>query len=184
MYRVISDLYPDRKLPIVCGMQHQYRKALRKPFSHLCHVNIIPIAYPDKMRGKSIELLNTMARGKIIIRGDDANDLLSVNAHIMNEFLLNSIGKNTFEVSYTGRVPFCGLDKYISDFTPIIDLRLSGGLSIEIFSLGEDFCVNIMQRNADGRYTDRFIEMLAEIGIKCEPSAPRHFEINDFVLPE
>ena len=201
MYRVISDLYPDRKLPIVCGMQHQYRKALGKPFSHLCHVNIIPIVYSEKMRGKSIELLNTMARGTIIIRGDDANDLISVNEHVMNEkkikdlplaqkhscmkaFLLNGIGKNTFEVSYTGRVPFCGLDRYISDFTPIIDMRLSGGISIEIFSLGEHFCVNIMQRTEDGRYTARFIETLAEFGINCESSAPRHFEINDFILPE
>ncbi len=105
----------------------------------MCHVNIVPIAYTGRMKGKDLERLNTMSRGIIIIRGDDANDILSVNAHIENEkrikpmtlaekhaymekFLLDGIGKNTFDVSYTGRVPFSGLDKYITDFSPIIDL--------------------------------------------------------------
>ena len=200
MYRAIADIHPETKLPIVCGMQHQYRKALKKPFSHLCHVNIIPIVYQDKMRSKDIELLNTMARGTVIIRADDANDLISVNKLIeneikikdftllqkhkyMKEFLLNEIGKNTFEVSYTGRVSFCGLDKYITDFTPVLDMSLSGGISIEIFSIRDDFCVNIMQRNDDERYTKKFIEILAEKGIECIADRPEHFEINDFVLP-
>ena len=200
MYRAIADIHPETKLPIVCGMQHQYRKALGKSFSHLCHVNILPIAYQEKMRSRDIELLNTMARGTVIIRADDANDLVSVNKHIenerkikdftlsqkhkfMKEFLLDEIGKNTFEVSYTGRVSFCGLDKYITDFTPVLDMSLSGGISIEIFSIQDDFCVNIMQRNDDVRYTKRFVELLADKGIECIADRPEHFEINNFVLP-
>ncbi|MBQ3841094.1 MAG: hypothetical protein II820_00215 [Ruminiclostridium sp.] len=201
MYRAISDLHPDSSLPIVCGMQHQYRKALGKPFSHLCHVNIVPITYTDSMRGKDTELLNTMARGTIILRADNANDLLSVNSHIENDqkikeltlaekhdymknFLLDKIGMNTFEVSYTGCVPFSGLDKYITDFFPILDMSLSGGISIEIFPVGENFSINIMQRTDDSKYAFRFIELLMEKGIKCLYETQEHFEINDFVLPE
>ena len=86
-------------------------------------------------------------------------------------------------MSYTGRVPFCGLERYIADFTPILDMRLSGGISVEIFSLGEDFCVNIMQRNGDRRYADRFAAILGEYGIRCAMDDPEHFETNDFVLP-
>ena len=200
MYRVIDETHPDHRLPIVCGMQHQYRKALGKPSSHLCHVNVFPIVYTDRMRGRSIELLNVMARGTTLICADDANDRLAINAHIRNErairglsleakhdymkeFLLASIGQNTFEISYTGRVPFCGLEKYIADFTPILDMSLSGGISVEIFSLGDHFCVNIMQRNSDRRYADRFAGILSEYGIHCAMDAPEHFEINDFVLP-
>ena len=200
MYRAIDETHPENRLPIVCGMQHQYRKALGKPYSHLCHVNVYPIVYMDRMRGRSIELLNTMARGTTIICTDDMNDRLAVNAHIRNEqaiqgmtleekhgymknFLLDSIGQNTFEVSYTGRVTFCGLERYIADFTPFLDMRLSGGVSVEIFSVGEYFCVNIMQRNNDRRYTDRFADILAECGIQCRLDDPEHFEINDFVLP-
>ena len=101
----------------------------------------------------------------------------------MKEFLLREIGKTTFEVSYTGKVPFCGLDKYITDFTPIPDMSLSGGIPAEIFSINEVFCINIMQRNDDVRYANRFIELLSEYGIKCLADEPEHFEINDFVLP-
>ena len=200
MYRVLDGTRTDHSLPIVCGMQHQYRKALGKPFSHLCHVNVYPIVYTDRMRGRDNELLNVMARGTTIICTDDANDCLAINAHIRNEkairdlsleekhgymknFLLSSLGRNTFEVSYTGRVPFCGLERYITDFTPILDMSLSGGISVEIFSLGENFCVNVMQRNGDRRYTERFAALLAEYGIHCALDEPEHFEINDFVLP-
>ena len=200
MYRAIDETHPDNRLPIVCGMQHQYRKALGKPYSHMCHVIVYPIVYTERMRGRSIELLNTMARGITIICTDDMNDRLSINAHIriekaiqgltleekhdyMKRFLLDSIGRNTFEVSYTGRVPFCGLERHIADVTPFLDMRLSGGISVEIFSVGENFSVNIMQRNGDRRYTDRFVDILAECGIQCIVDDPEYFEISDFVLP-
>ncbi len=200
MYRAIAELHPDRKLPVVCGMQHQYRRALRKPYSHNCHVNIIPIVYTEKMRSRSLELLNTMGRGVMIVRGDDANDLLSINEHVMNEkkirgltleekhehmkeFVRKGIGKNTFEVSYVGRVSFNGMEKYISNFSPTLDMSLSGGISIEIFPVADAFCIHIMQRNADTKYVDRFVGLLRENGIQCETEAPDHFEISDFVLP-
>ena len=200
MYRSITLLDTDIHQPIVCGMQHQYRKALGKPMSHLCHVNIVPIVYPEQMKNKDIELLNTMTRGSIILRADDTNDLQSVNKHITNEEkiktlslrekkqymreeLLNGIGKNTFEVSYTGRVPFSGLDKYITDFIPYIDMSLSGGISIEIFSVHEWFCINIMQRNDNSQYVNKFVELLESFGIKCEAMEQSHFEISNFILP-
>ncbi len=201
IYRAITDIHPDNNLPLVCGMQHQFRKALGNFRSHLSHVNIIPINYPDKLRGKNIELLNTMARGTLVIRADDANDILTVNEHIRNEkiiksmtlsqkhdfmqkVLLDGIGKNTFEVSYTGRVPWNGLDKYITNFLPYIDMSLSGGISAEIFSLGEDFSINIMQRIEDTKYIDRMQELLKESNINFIMEKPAYFYISDFELPE
>lgn len=62
-------------------------------------------------------------------------------------------------------------------------MSLSGGISIEGFSIVDSFCINIMQRHGDTKYVDRFIEILRENGIKCVCEAPDHFEINDFVLP-
>ena len=200
LYRTISDLHPENRLPIVCGMQHQYRKALGKPFSHNCHVNIVPIVYTDKMRGRNLGFLNTMARGTVIIRADNENDKLSVNTHISNEKLMKGmrleqkrvhmrkelikhIGQNTFEVSYTGRVPFSGLDKYISNFVPFLDMSLSGDLSAEIFAFKDVFSINIMQRSDDDKYFKHFVEILTEYHIECEFDAPSYFEIPDFELP-
>lgn len=201
MYLVISDLYPGDSRPVVCGMQHQFRNALGRPKSHLCHVNIAPLVYPARLRGRDISALNTMTRGMILLRSNDDTDLLSVNAHIRNErsiqkltlpdkfeymrkAVLDGIGKNTFEVSYTGRVPFSGLDKYVTAFTPYIDMTLSGGISIEIFAVGENFEINLMQRNNDASYVRQFAKQLEMHGVKYTLLAPEHFEICDFRFPD
>ena len=201
MYKVITECYPDSHLPVVCGMQHQFRKALKKPHSHLCHVNVAPIVYPARLRDKDAELLNTIARGSLIIRADDANDVLTINKHVRNEkairdmtleekreymrkVILEEIGENTFEVSYTGRVPWSGLDKYIKNVVPYLDMTLSGGLSIEIFSVRDVFSINLMQRSGDRKYAERFAAMLKEFRISFEENEPERFGICGFRVPD
>lgn len=201
IYRAIMDCHPENHLPVVCGMQHQFRKALGKPLSHLCHVNVVPIVFPDRLRERELEFLDTVARGRIIIGTDDANDILTVNEHVRNgkriremslsekhdymrNVILNGIGVNTFEVSYTGRVQWSGLDRYVTDVVPYFDLTLSGGLTVEIFSVGETFTVNIMQRYGIEAYTDRFAELLSQTGVTYERKAPERFRLCSFRLPE
>ena len=101
---------------------------------------------------------------------------------MMRRIVKLAIGKNTFEVSYTGRVGWSGMDKHLTCFTPYIDMNLSGGLSVEIFSLGEYFDINIMQRTYDRKYVDRIVELLAELGINCEMNEPEPFSISRFQL--
>lgn len=197
IYRAISDLHPENRLPVVCGMQHQFRKALGNPVSHSSHVRIVPIPYPESFRGRDLEVLNTAGRGVLILQGDDEHDKLIVNEHIRNaekirglsfeekqafmrRVVLEGIGKNTFGVSYTGRVPWNGLDRYVTGFAPYIDMTLSGGLTAEIFAIGEYFDINIMQRNGDSRYVDRIISLLASKGIGCAAEKPEHFELCGF----
>ena len=197
VFKAVKDCCPGNDLPVVCGMQHQFRKALGKPLSHMCHVNIVPIVYPDRLKDMDIELLNTIARGTLIIRADDANDVLTVNEHVRNEKLIESmdlaekhahmkkvvldgIGRNTYEVSYTGRVSWSGLDRYVKDVVPFLDLTLSGGLSVEIFLVGDVFSISIMQRSGDPKYAERFSELLREKEIDFEAGAPEHYEICGF----
>ncbi len=201
MYLVISETHPETALPVVCGMQHQFRGALGKPRSHMCHVNIVPMVFPPCLRGKSIERLNTIARGMLILHADDANDAMTVNSHVLNEKLIQEmtlsqkreymrgvimegIGKNTFEVSYTGRVAWSGLDRYITDVVPCLDMTLSGGLSVEIFSVGDSFSINIMQRSGRTAYADRFTELLRDNGVAFESAEPEHFSLCGFCLPD
>ena len=200
MCRAMQELHPENSLPIVCGMQHQFRGALGKPLSHLCHVNIVPIVYPASLRSAPIDRLNTIGRGTLILQADDAHDLLTVNAHIRNEqairdmtlsdkqdymrrVLLDGIGSNTFEVSYTGRVNWAGLDRYISYAAPFLDLTLSGGVSVEIFSCGDDFIINIMQRNEDPGILTGVLKLFEENGIICTIERAGHFEIAAFAIP-
>ena len=201
MYWSIAECHPDNRLPIVCGVQHQFRNALGKPFSHLCHVNIAPIIFHYDRNKVEVEKLNTMARGQLIIGTDDSNDVLTVNEHIRNDKMIrdmdlptkqshmrkvihDGIGKNTFEVSYTGRVPWGGMDKYITNLIPYLDLTLSGGLTIEIFSVGDSFSVNIMQRNADTKYVDRFAALLDEMEVSYSAEAPERFRLCGIQLPD
>ena len=200
MYRAITECHPGNRLPLVCGMQHQFRKALGKPFSHLCHVNVVPIVYPDRLRTWDLEKLNTVARGQLVIGADDQNDILTINEHIRNEkrirdmslsrkrdhmrkVILDGIGANTFEVSYTGRVQWSGLDKYVTNVVPYLDMTLSGGISIEIFSVGDVFSVNIMQRNGDRQYVNRFAALLEEKGVAYTAEEPEQFSLSGFRLP-
>ena len=197
IYRAIDDLYPDNSLPLICGMQHQFRHALGKPQSHLCHVNIVPIVYPVSLRGADMERLNTIGRGSLILRADDQNDLITVNAHIENEKKIASmtldkkrdymrravkeaIGVNTFEVSYTGRVAWGGLDKYVSFITPYLDMTLSGGVSAEIFSRDGDFDINIMQRNSDPRIVEGVYGLLESSGIRYFADRTENYEVPGF----
>ena len=201
LYRAISDLYPYKHQTIVCGMQHQFRQALGKPRSHMCHVKVVPMLYPDSLRDNDIEMLNTVGRGILIIRADDSNDVLTINRHIRNEKLikdltlaekhdhmrteiLDGIGENTFEVSYTGRVDWSGLEKHIESVVPYLDMTLSGGISAEVFSVGDVFSMNIMQRSGVREYAYRFEELLDEYGIEFKAERPEHFEICGFKLPE
>ena len=197
IYRAISDLNPDNRLPLVCGMQHQFRKALGNPFSHSSHVRIVPISYPEKVRERDLGTINTIGRGTLLLRASDEADTHSINEYIRNKERLkkltipqkqkmvrwivrSSIGKNTFEVSYTGRVRWSGLDQFVRCFTPYVDLTLSGGISAEVFALGDYFDVNIMQRNSDGRYVDNILAQLEKLGIHSEAEAPESFEICGF----
>ena len=201
MYKTVTELHPDEHLPVVCGMQHQFRKALGKPFSHLCHVNIVPIEYPMRLRNVDMMKLNTMTRGRLIIGTDDENDKLTINQHIgddklirtmsfsqkhdyMRKVMLDGIGRNTYEVSYAGNVPWSGLDRYITDFSPYIDMTLSGGISVEVFSIKDEFCFNIMQRNRDISCFTCVCDILKSLSIPFTTMEPTHFEICRFRMPD
>ena len=201
LYRAIVQVHPENRLPVVCGMQHQFRGALHAPFSHRCHVSILPILFPDKLRDRPIDRLNTMARGTLLIAADDANDIPTINAHIHNRERLRTmtlaekqafmrsqvpdyIGTNTFEVSYTGRVTWGGLEQYVQSVSPYLDMSLSGGLSAEIFSVGDRFNLNFMQRSADPAYVDALCRQLDALAIPFKREAAEHFEIPLLRLPQ
>ena len=109
---------------------------------------------------------------------------LSQKQEYMKKAILKGIGTNTFEISYTGRVPWGGMDKYVKNLIPYLDLTLSGGISIEIFSVGDSFGVNIMQRNGDTKYVDRFSYLLDEMEVHYTTEAPEHFKLCGIKLPD
>jgi hypothetical protein len=63
-------------------------------------------------------------------------------------------------------------------------MTLSGGLSIEIFSVRDIFSVNIMQRNGNRQYVERFAALLKVFGISFEEDEAERFGICGFSIPE
>ena len=82
------------------------------------------------------------------------------------------------------RAAALGLDRYILDVAPYLDLTLSGGISIEIFSVNELFSINLMQRSCDPVYAARFATLLTENGIPYVSDPPAHFSLCGFRLPD
>ena len=80
-------------------------------------------------------------------------------------------------------MPWSRLDKYITNVVPYFDLTVSGGLSIEIFAVRDVFSVNIMQRNGNRQYVDRFAALLEENGVVYTAEKPEHFQLSGFQLP-
>ena len=61
-----------------------------------------------------------------------------------------------------------------------LDMALSGGISAEIFSIQDYFCINIIQRSPDRKYFDRMTDILRELSIPFTILEPDHFEICRF----
>lgn len=57
-------------------------------------------------------------------------------------------------------------------------------ITIEIFSVGDSFSVNIMQRNGYTKYVDRFSYLLDEMKITYTAEAPEHFRMCGIKLPD
>lgn len=64
-----------------------------------------------------------------------------------------------------------------------MDMTLSGGISIEIFSVGDVFSVNIMQLNGNRQYVDRFTALLEEKGVAYIAEEPEQFQLSGIQLP-
>ena len=60
----------------------------------------------------------------------------------------------------------------------------SGGISAEIFSVQDEFCINIMQRSLNAADFNRMTEILKLLSIPFTVLEPQHFEICGFRLPE
>jgi len=66
---------------------------------------------------------------------------------------------------------------------PYFDMTVSGGLSIEIFSVRDVFSINIMQRNDDRKYVERFSALLKEFRISFEEEKGERFGLCGFRVP-
>ena len=180
MFRMVSKMMPERKLPIQAKLAHNFRQEAGVPNSTCDYLRQIYVRYPDSLIDAPLKKLCTITRGQMILQMDP--DLSIVDAHKILDRLeaveaqptlqekikycaehpgLSLETKGTFIVSYTGQTDWGSLLPYIETEEAATD----GHLVMEILSIGDKFCLCLEQMLKGDEYKNAFAEELKKEGI-------------------
>ncbi len=197
LYRGMAVLFPDSEKDIVFLIPHQYRKALGRPLSHDSLTRVFPVQLGRDMRDKSLEELNASLREQIRRGSDMAADIAAINGTlqlhayfktlslaqkkaVMPGLAAKALLGHTFGVSYTGNIPWGGLEQYIRDAHGYAgENKRSGTLSIEVFTVGDYFSLCVMQPGKNPALVDTFMQQLAGEGVSCRIASEGRYEMPD-----
>jgi len=153
---------------------------------------------PD--RSKSIEMLNTCVRGQIILGSDESadieaiNGMLQLNAYMqslplegkkqaMRALVTAPLAESTFGVSYTGNISWGGMEKYIRDLHVYAgENNHSKSLVVEVFTLGDNFSICVMQPGKYPIFVQNLIQSFADCGIECRLMSEARFHLADYEI--
>lgn len=92
-------------------------------------------------------------------------------------------GKHTFGVSYTGNIDWCGMGNYIRNVHAYAgENKRSGSMSLEIFTIGDNFSLCLMQPGKNPEFVNELIKTFTESGINCVLDGEEHFTMPVFAL--
>ena len=201
LYETMMNLYPETEKDIVFRIPHEYRKVLGRPQSHDCLARVFFVKLAANDRSKSVEMLNTLVRGQIVLGSDESadidaiNGMLQLNAYMqtlplevkkqaMIGLVQGSLAENTFGVSYTGNISWGGLEKYIRDLHPYAgENNRNRSLSVEMFTLGDKFTICVMQPGKNPMFVQGLIQSFASQGIDCKLMSEERFHLADYEIP-
>lgn len=201
LYKSLMSLFPEMEKDIVFSIPHEYRKVLQRPLSHDCLARVFSVRLAPKDRNKSVEMLNTSVRGQIIIGSDESADIKSINGMLqldaymktlpldgkkqaMRGLVAGSLVKNTFGVSYTGNISWGGMEKNIRDVHSYAgENDRHESLSVEMFTLGDHFCICVMQPGKNPVFVQKLIQTFANSDIDCRLMSEERFLLADYDLP-
>lgn len=200
LYRSVTELFPDSEKEIVFLIPHQYRQVLGCPLSHDSLARVVTVSLDRSMRNASLEMLNTSLRDQIRTGCDPAADRAAINGTLQLHAYIKTLSlekkkevisaaaaaalqKNTFGVSYTGNIPWSGLENYIRDAHGYAgENKRSGSISLEIFTIGEYFSLCVMQPGKNPALVQKLTEKLAEEGVECRIASEERYEMPDYEI--
>jgi hypothetical protein len=202
LFRALCSLDEGLDSSVVAHVQHQYRAAIKAPLNKHSLVSYIPIELSKGLKGRRVELQNTIIRGQIILGSEPEKDLLAAGrlASVFNrrkcatfaqkqiamrQYIENSIRQKTFGISYVGKMDWCGLERYVVDLHAYIgEKRTPNMLLIEVMTVGEDFSINFMQSGKGTRYVDAFIEQIKNFNIPIRLVGEERYTLCDTKIPQ
>lgn len=198
MFRMVYKAWPDKKLPILGQLAHNFRKEVGCPNSTCDIVREIQIHYPDKLADESLEKLCTISRGSVIIQSQPENAIYDAKrvlgrfadlekldtleekvAYCQKNRTLGSKKTHSYNVSYTGQTEWGDMSKYIESGEIITD----GHLMLEVMSLHDKFFVSFQQVLKDTPYLDGFVRELEAENIPYKLTGPFPKNLASFEMP-
>ena len=201
-YKAILNLFPGSGKDIVFRIPHEYRKVLNRPLAHDSLARVVNVRLPEHLKDRSVEALNTMVRGQIILGCDEAADIQAINGLIQLDGYLQTMPldakRQTMQglvsgaltpaicgISYTRNIPWGGMDRYITDVHAYAgERKRAGGISIEVFTCGEYFSLCLMQPGKNPAIAQEMIAAFKDNGSDCILKGEEKFQLADFTLPE
>ena len=201
MFKALMALYPDMEKDILFQVPHEYRKQLGRPLSHDCLARVFTVRLSGKNKSMDIERLNTAVRGQIILGSDPAADIEAINGMVklgaymqtltlegkkqtMLGAVAGSLAAHTFGISYTGRISWGGMEKYLRNVYPYAgENRFSGRIGVEVFTMGQYFSLCVMQPGRNPAFVNELVKEFGSCGIKCTIEGEERYKLPDFMLP-
>lgn len=103
---------------------------------------------------------------------------------IMPGLAAQSLTKNTFGVSYTGNIPWGGMENISATLTATRgEGKRFGSISVEVFTIGEYFSLCVMQPGKNPALVEALIRAMAEAGVPCRIASEEHYCMPDCEMP-
>ena len=157
-------------------------------------VRVIHARYLPKIKDWPIDKLSTVTRGSMYLQMqpevsretyrqvaayrdeiDRRSNNISKKRYALHNSPLRSGAKDTFNISYVGKLDWGGLSGYIRSLYSLTE----GHLMLEINAVGDKFYIAFQILNRDDRYITEFLKVLTEEGIPYELG-----EMEDSRLPQ
>jgi hypothetical protein len=201
LFRALCTLDKEMEKSVIAHVQHQYRAALKAPLNRHSLVSYIPVELSPKIKGRRVEMQNTIIRGQIILGSEAEDDLRSVDRLVsvfskanckklsekqlaMQRYIESSIQPKTFGISYVGKMNWYGMEQYVEDLHAYIGEKATPNmLLIEVMTVGEDFSINFMQSGRGRRYVDAFIEELRRFNIPVSLVGEERYSLCNTKIP-
>ncbi len=199
-FKTIARYFPSKPDDILSGrIADDYRNDIGANESYRDFTRLLHIMYTRDMENDSIEKLNRMARGAIILQMqpelscerykkvekihkgiDEQPDLKTKKKYAASHSLFRSDARDVFNVSYVGQTDWGGMEDYISEVHTITD----GDFMLEVNALKDKFCLCLQLLNKDRKPVDLFCKVLEEEGLPYTISEMKTRYLPDIKLPK
>lgn len=182
----LRDLYPDMKLPIICGIPHSFRDLAAGEANYHNQIVEMTIVYDDRLNRLPMDKQLTAGRGNVILQSAPENVLYRERERMLLAASLDELptinerrqacrdaaslivdNPETIVITYPGRINWGGIEPYIKDITLNIS-ALSAPIITALFAHNGVFDITMMLDHASSKYPMALVDKLREHGIDAE----------------